>query len=444
MKTASYDYILKTVRENNILPVTSACSGGCIFCSHGNNPEGTEIFNLPSLTIEEIKGMAELLDGDKKIIIGESASRIIEGEPFIRKDMLEILKYLRKKYPSSAIEITSGGSQLDYNAVQELKKLSPIELNISLNSCTKEGRKLLHRGAWGTQAVDAVRYLKECEMPFHGSIVAMPDIVGYDDIEETAAFLSLNGALTVRIFVPGFSGLSDYKVDFISIRERLQQISDSLYELHGVPVLIEPPKINSLTPEVCGIIKGSPAAECGITKGDVILKVDDYSPLTRVDAYNRIYRSENPRTTYMRAGVTDTTTIMKKPNTASGLVFYYDIHPDTVVDIEKAVRKARSKTPLVITSELGYPILKLGLEALSSTNIDILPVDSKWFGGSIMCTGLLTSADIIQKVSEYTKEKDCDLLIVPALPFDQSGKDLSGRSFDDIENTLGIKTVMAW
>jgi molybdenum cofactor biosynthesis enzyme MoaA len=110
MKTASYGYILKTVQMYNILPVTSSCSSGCVFCSHKNNPVDIEVFNLPRLSFSEICDMAEFLDGSKKIVIGESASRIIEGEPFIREDMLDIIKYLRKKFSRAEIEITTGGS----------------------------------------------------------------------------------------------------------------------------------------------------------------------------------------------------------------------------------------------------------------------------------------------------------------------------------------------
>lgn len=442
MKIAPYGYILKTVQQHNILPVTSACSTGCIFCSHRNNPDNIEAFNLPKLSCSEVFDMAEFLNGEEKIVIGESASRIIEGEPFIRKDMLEILKHLRNKYASAEIEITTGGTYLTPGLIDEIKKLGRIELNISLNSCTDSGRRLLFKGAdfinaGSPRAVDAVRYLKDSGIPFNGSIVAMPEIVGYDDIRETISFLCLNGARTVRVFVPGFSRLSKYRPDYFEIRHALEEISGELYAVHNVPVLVEPPEIRNLDAEICGVIKDSIAYESGLKRGDVIVKVNDYVPFTRADAYERIYKEANPLITYNRDGIEGIAVMRKKAGTSPGAVFYYDIRPDSLTEIDNTVKKHKSKKPLVITSELGYPIVKLGLEKFLIKDIELLKVKNRWFGGSIMCAGLLTVHDIIYEISEQNEK--WDLIIVPSISFDIYGKDLSGHGFYEIEEKLGIK-----
>jgi len=442
MKMAPYNYILKIVQETNILPVTSSCTTGCIFCSHKNNPEGIEVFALPKLSFEEIVNMSEFLNKAKKIVIGESASRIIEGEPFLREDMMDILRFLRKKYPCTQIEITTSGTFLTQEVIEELAALNPVELNISLNSSTVEGRKLLHFGKDAQSAIKAVEYLKDSGIVFHGSIVAMPDIVGYEDIKNTIAYLCENNARTVRAFVPGFSGKSDFKIDFFEVRQRLREISDLMYGLYSVPVLIEPPVINDLEPEVCGTMKGSPACESGILKGDIIMKVNNYEPLTRVDAYNALCKNANPKVQLKRDESLLSIIIKKKPGVSPGAVFYYDINPDDVFDIGRAISKAKSENPLVITSELGYEIVKLGIEKLLNVNIDIWGIHNNWFGGTIMCTGLLTVPDMINGIKSRIEQKKPDLIIIPSLPFDINGKDLSGHYFSEIENAFGIKTVV--
>lgn len=456
MKTASFSYILKTVQQNNILPVTSSCGSGCIFCSHRNNPDGIEAFTLPYLTFDQIALMCEFLNENKKIVIGESASRIIEGEPFIRKDMLDIIKYVRRKFPIAEMEITTGGSFLTYEVLSELKGCMPLEINISLNSSSKRGRDLLHKGMASLNAVDAVRHMRDLAVPFHGSIVAMPDVVGYGDIENTIAFLCENGAKTIRVFAPGFSSFASFKADILGVRDRLLDISESMYSLYNVPVLVEPPKITCLDPEVCGVIKQSPAASAsasalaegapalvyGLEKGDVILSIDGYRPVTRVDAYEKLFKAQNPEVVFKRRGIKHRITIGKKANQPSGAVFYCDIHPQTILDIDRAVRKYKSKKPAVLTSELGYPIIKMGIEKLSETPSEIIAVKNRWFGGSIMCAGLLTVEDIISTASEYMKKASPDLILVPSAPFDAEGRDLSGKSFYDIEQALCVSVVV--
>ncbi len=49
---------------------------------------------------------------------------------------------------------------------------------------------------------------------FLGSIVAMPHIVGWDDVAKTVIFLSENGALSIRIFLPGFSKKTRKELQF--------------------------------------------------------------------------------------------------------------------------------------------------------------------------------------------------------------------------------------
>lgn len=443
MKIAPYDYILKIVQDTNILPITSSCTTSCIFCSHKNNPEGTDVYSLPSLSFEMIKEMVQFLRGDRKIVIGESASRIIEGEPFFRKDIVDILKYIRSAFPYTPIEITTSGVFFTEEAAEEIKRLEPVEINISLNSSNCIGRKLLFRGRELIEGVGAVEHLEKNNIRFNGSIVALPDLVGYEDIEETAAYLCKHGAETVRVFVPGFSRLSEFKIDAFSIRRNLQKISDSIYDMWHVPVLVEPPEIDNLNAEICGIIKSSAADSGGLLKGDIILKIDGYIPLTRVDAYQKLYDSKNPSLTVIRKGQIININIEKSANLSSGAVFYYDMDPETIYSIENSAIKYRAQSPAAVTSRLALNTLSMAMKKLVKNPVDIVCAESRYFGGSIMCCGLLTVTDMVEALQDAVKNRRVDLIILPPAPFDANGKDLSGKYYSEIEETLGIKTVIA-
>jgi NifB/MoaA-like Fe-S oxidoreductase len=136
--------------------------------------------------------------------------------------------------------------------------------------------------------------------------------------------------------------------------------------------------------------------------------------------------------------------MQKSSSTPSGAVFYYDIHPEEVKEIQKAISKNRSIKPLVVTSELGYPILKAGIDKILSREIDMVKVKNRWFGGTIMCTGLMTVEDIISGVKEHIVGENPDLIIVPSTPFDVNGRDMAGRSLYDIEDAVNIKTIVIY
>jgi molybdenum cofactor biosynthesis enzyme MoaA len=113
MKPAPFNLLLEAASKDNILVLTTNCSTACIFCSHNQNPPAVEAYYVNELTGDEIESLMEFLDGSRKIVIGESATRICEGEPFLRTDIINILQKLREKYTNTTIQITTSGIYLD-------------------------------------------------------------------------------------------------------------------------------------------------------------------------------------------------------------------------------------------------------------------------------------------------------------------------------------------
>ena len=436
MKVARKDMILHTVQCHNILPITSACNTACIFCSHKYNPLDLDVYKLPPLSLDDIRDMVTFLNKGKKIIIGESATRIIEGEPFVRKDILEILDIIRGDFKDEIIEITTNGTGLSEDIVKSLKQYEPLELNVSLNSSSEIGRENLLRDKKPIRAIEGIKLLKKYDIKYHGSIVAMPMVVGYDDIKGTIEFLDKYGCSTIRMFIPGFAKNSDVVFDFYDLREELNDFINEISKTLDTIVLLEPPIIEDLKARVYGVLKDSNAYNSNIVKDDIILKVNDKEVYTRVDAFNKIYNLKDPKLKILRGDKVLDITLKKDNKSSPGFIMHYDISYNVKEDILGIVNRYNSKNPLVLTSELGKNIIDM---LFKDTSINIDYVKNNYFGGSIKSAGLLVVDDIIEKINEIKNHYNPDLIIIPSNLFNYKDKDLMGKSYYDIEKRVGIK-----
>lgn len=435
MKQAPFNMLLETASRDNILVLTTRCSTSCIFCSHLQNPKEIEAYYVDELSRDEINTLIEFLDGSRKIVIGESATRICEGEPFLSEGIVETLGYIRQKHQKAPIQITTSGISLDSFMLSELQRIGGIELNISLNSSSIQGRAQLYRGHAHTAALEAIKQLREYRLPFSGSIVAMPHVVGWEDVEATVSYLAENGASTIRIFMPGYTRFTRGQLQPKDIREGLQKLVEGIRKRTETPVLLEPPLIRDLHAVVEGVLIESPAQKSGIKTGDVIEYIDGKKVTSRVDAYYRLFELENPKVEFLRAGDRCERIVEKRKNEASGMVFNYDIHPDTIKDIERVLARNKGRRCLIATSELAYGILAQCIQI--TENIRLEAVENGFLGGNIMCAGLLTVKDIEKHLlkSQILPE----VVLLPAVIFDKTGRDLLGIHFKELEETIGIK-----
>ncbi len=435
MRPAPFNLLLETASKDNILAVTTNCSTSCIFCSHLQNPEEINAFYIDKLSREQIDTLTEFLDGTRKIVIGESATRICEGEPFLRDDIMEILEDLRLKYSDTPIQITTSGIHLDEAVLSALKGLGNIELNVSLNSCSIQGREKLYRGKAHWSAVDSVKQLRHYGINYSGSIVAMPHLVGWEDIRDTVVFLSEHGAATIRIFMPGYTRFSKGVLPPEDIRSSLEEFTVELGKSIDTPLLMEPSGIKDLNAMVEGVLRGSPAWDSGIVKGDIILRVDGKKAISRVDAYYRTFKTRSPRLEVLRNGESRDITVNKPAKAPSGLVFNYDIHPEAIDEIERGILRNRGSRCLILTSELAHGILSGCIT--QNDRVKIEAVKNNYFGGNIMCTGLLTLSDIEAHLDSSVQRPE--VMLLPGIMFDSAGRDLLGRHFKEMEEALGIK-----
>ncbi len=438
--TAGYieSIILSGASEGNVLPLTSCCNLNCLFCSHRQNPPGAEVLRIAPRSMKEIEATISFLDPGRPVVIGESATRIIEGEPFTHPEIVEVLRLVRAAFPNTIIQITTNGSLLDEKKLEFLSRLGKIEICFSLNSCSETGRALLMGDSEPGRAVKSTGMMQEYGLPFHGSIVAMPHVVGWPDLENTVKHLCTCGARTVRVFLPGFTTISVPALRFKdNLWEQLNTFISRLRKETNVPLTCEPPLITDLRPEVTGVMAASPASNTGLRPGDVIEAVNGRPVLTRVHAFNLILeagivelvvvRNENEKVILK---------IDKKPGGKSGLVMDYDLDPRLLWEVNRIAQKYGSLKVLLLTSELAYPVINMALRKFCGENVEALTVKNNYFGGSIKCAGLLTVDDFRVALEKYFYANPAPkpaLIMLPGRAFDLRGRDIKGVFYGELQ-----------
>ncbi|WP_227764708.1 DUF512 domain-containing protein [Zhaonella formicivorans] len=444
-KKAPEHFILFAARQHNILTITSKCNVHCIFCSHRQNPPGVTTYYVEELSLEQVKEYAEYLDGTRKIIIGESATKISEGEPFTHPEIIPVLQYLRRRFPRTPLQLTTNGSLLTPEIIAELVKLSPVELYLSLNSVSRQGRLKLMADRRGP-GQGLLKMLAEAGLAFHGSLVAMPWIVGWEDLHDTVLALDRSGAKTIRIFLPGYTRLAPAGLRFPpGLWEQLSEFVVKHKQQISTPLTLEPPHLADLNPEVGGVIKGSPAAEAGLWPGDVILAINNEPPFSRVDAFHKLLAAGKAEIHVRRGKEQFALTLIKNNNEPSGLVMEYDLSREEAETIIQNVRKAGAGSPLLLASQAGYRVVKESLQKIApEAGVEVQQAANDFFGGSIITAGLLTVEDFQKhwlKMGTEAKNK-YDLLVLPAKAFDHRGQDLTGRSYWELQELTGIPVII--
>ncbi|MEW5784721.1 MAG: radical SAM protein [Bacillota bacterium] len=433
--------LVEAVRDHNVLPLTGRCNLSCCFCSHGQNPPGTQAYDFPAVEEWRLLELAAYLDPAKKIVIGESATRLREGEPLTHPQFTAILKQLRKNFPETPLQLTTNGSLLTKPVIELLASLAPLELIVSLNSAGVRGRRLLMNDPQPLQAARALDQLNAAGIPLHGSVVALPHLAGWDDLEQTLLFLNNAGAQTIRLLLPGFTRLSNPALlpppDFLA---RCRCLAGELRAVLNAPLLLEPAPIDHLEPVIEGALPGSPAAAAGLCAGDLIMSVDQVKPATRVEAFNAARRKRNPTVRFLRGGSRLEALLPKQRGESPGFIVSYDLDPDQVERVRRYLSPGRES--LMLTSPAALERWQWARDQFNLAGLCLLAVPSKFFGGSINCAGLLTVIDFL---SVLEHEKDAvfnQQVLIPAAAFDRGGRDMQGRHYSILQQTGALITLV--
>jgi len=420
--------IVEAIREHNVLPLTGSCNLSCIFCSHRFNPSGTKASSFNHLPLNSIQRLLQYLDPQKKIIIGESATRLREGEPLTHPHFFTIVEKLRQLYPQTIIQITTNGSLLTEEMIAKLAFLQPLEIIVSINSISVAGRKKLMADQDPLTALSSLELLERFKIKFHGSVVALPQIVGFDDLENTLIALDQAGSRTIRLLLPGFTRLAPAElIPSTGTTNIIYNTAEKLQQRLSAPLLIEPPVITDLKPVISGVISGSPADKAGLVVGDLIKAVNNKKPFSRVEAFRLLTEKDNPKLDLYRKGRSFSTLILKKKDVSPGITVAYDLDPDQVDRVQKKI-DPEGKT-LMLLSVPALQRWQIALQTSMIDNLDLLTVPSLWFGGTICCAGLLVVSDYRSALGSFSALASYSSILLPSASFDLSGYDLCGEHY---------------
>ncbi len=441
MVTASPSQIYHAMRRGNVLPVTSRCNLKCVFCSHHQNPPEVKAYRLPERKSREIIESFTYLSPYKKIVVGESATGIVEGEPFCYPGIKEVLKELRRRFSETEIQITTNGVFLEPNILSFLKSLEPLELVISIN--TLDRRREFLGDFSGSDVCGILKEIRDSGLKFHGSVVALPHLLGWDNLAKTIQALEDKGAMTIRVFLPGFTRLAPPSLVFEpSLWEKLHQFVSEIKETISTPIILDPPLLSDFKAQVEGVIRNSPAHRAGMKKGDEIQEVQGKEVSCRVEAFNITKNLENPTLTIKRNEEHLSVTLDKRAGEPPGFVIYSDVDPHQMDDLLSRLKGLKGQQALILCSELGYPLIKKFVKEnrQGKNRVMVKAVPNHFFGGSIMSAGLLVVADFIRVIENI--ETKPQVIILPQKPFDREGKDLLGESFLTISEKTGYPAIM--
>lgn len=435
-------------RRYGVLPVTSVCDVRCVFCSNRQNPPGIRTYQLPPTTAEQTAKTLDLMDDPPRIVVGESVTRIDEGEPFTHPALLDFLAMARERFPEAVLQVTTNGSLLTRERVRALAKLSPVEVILSLNSATEPNRRRLMGDPRPQRALAAADLLAEEEVPFQGSIVAMPHLVGWDDPARAAAFLDERGARLVRLFMPGFTRLAPPELRFpLSLWDDLARLVDQLAPSMRAPLLLEPPRLADLDARLEGVVADSPAARAGLRRGDIIRTVGGDEVFCRFDAHASATEAGPAELELDRPGGGRLKVVIdKRQDERPGFVAHYDVNPSRLHRAAGLLHDG-PRPALVLTSKLAETVIRLSLERVLEPEVmegvRVVVVEDAFFGGSIMAAGLAVVQDYLDALAgeERSGRPAPGLVLIPWEPWDQDRRDLTGRSIDELEAASGRARV---
>jgi uncharacterized Fe-S cluster-containing radical SAM superfamily protein len=468
--------------------LSSVCNFNCEFCYEKGNPEGFPIQNTTRMaTLSEVDTRLRYYDPVRRRGIFSVRSSI--NEPFVNKNAVEVLRRVRTASPNELLSFVSNGSLLSDEAIDAIAELSPIFFNLSLYSIDPEVRRRVLADPRPNAAEQAVRRLREVGVPFMANLVMWPSIP-FEDMERTIRFLDEQGAALIRVCLGGYSRYLSGDFERFETGTYWPKVVNAVEILRPsckAPVLIEPNNFvrRDDTPEIDGVIAGSPADRAGLKRGDRIVSVNGRPVFTRMQLASALRNASGAGATRFRPpGVS---AALNNVEAAKGLVLHLTLDQASSmqnVTLERHEPDAMASYPyaaiadfddflcgLVVTDGLQYSALKRAREiidlegaaktlvltstmmcgivremanksgAFAGRQVFIEPAQNNYFGGSINIGDLLVVSDFVEAIRRFREQGGApDLVLVPSSPFASSPwqRDLCGVPWTEIERISGV------
>ena len=418
-----WDYLLKSISNSNTLPLTSRCNLACIFCSNQQN-SGFPVLRVIERTVDEIMVACEFLDSKRPLIIGESATRYFEGEPFLYPEIMELLERLRNRYPDLQIKITTNGELLTKKCLEKLSLIGRIFLTVSINCLTFDDRSRYLKGKRSGNSI--LELLNDEGFDYSVSTVVFPRS-NSNSVEEEKSLFQLLECMeqykkTVRIFFAGLSAarMEKFKITPVQFDELQQKISlkvEGFRKKCSFPIIMEPHYIDGFEAYVEGVENSSGR----ILPGDIIMSVNGKSVVCGLEVVKK-YR--NSKKNYV--SIKNSEGILRekicldedekpiiRPGVSSRMLKWID----EFIEIEK---------------EAIIFVSKFAEKAFKSRYSNVFVPENRTFGGNIYCYGLFSFNDIDHAVKklEHEYKKTIKAIVNPAI-MDSQGFDIAGKTIFD-------------
>ncbi len=489
-------YILYSEAELNVLPLSSFCHDGCIFCSHKNTaPDDLRSSGFYGYrrSFEDVSEHIGFLDPEKRVVIGESATKISEGEPFMWKGVEKIILAVRSHIGKNLISITTSGGFIGDDLFNIINAAAPLEINFSLNSFNAKTRDRIVLDGRSAKAFENLERLSGYGESLKLSVSLMaineeitPLALIVEDIENLR---KISNIALIKVFLPRFAeGLfskffKNYD-EFTSYAERVSAVLSGINAFSRTPVVLEPlaPPDTKIT--VHAVTPDSRACLAGIRTGDEILSVNGRKPRSRSEAYRFITKTagkleltvnENKAAASNKSRNKTITfeDFDGKTEGAGGMIFISDISTydlDRFIEINGELA-AKGSEALALTTVISENYLRRVFLENNILNIKPAAVKSVNFKGNIDCTGLLTFKDIEtaiggtglknkesgtggerQKITktadgglDIQKNEEAELsrnIIIPGIMFDHLGFDLNGERLEDFKEKFETNFIV--
>ena len=199
--------------EKFILPIASVCGADCVFCFNKYNPMDMDLAS-GFRDMDDIQQAIELLGGDIPIHLGGESNGVVrqEGEPLLHPKIFEIMGMIRKKHPHTLVHIMTNATQLTEKFILKLLPFSPITFQISYHSNSQHNwcKILGIRAKKFLIAQNSFPLLQKYGIHCKTTIVAMPNLVGFDDIEGTISYLRQFTDI-INIYSPHYTDAANAK-----------------------------------------------------------------------------------------------------------------------------------------------------------------------------------------------------------------------------------------
>jgi wyosine [tRNA(Phe)-imidazoG37] synthetase (radical SAM superfamily) len=196
--------------SNNIL-LGSKCDNECKFCSSNQLPPHIKLAFLPQRSLEEVKKCVSLVDRESKVVIITEPHRILQGDPLNYPQILDVIKYIRKRCPKAAILVPNTlGVAIDRTMISVFSKVKKISFNISLVSTQKYNQDWMLNDAVRLRGViDQISKVPAITYGF--TIIAMAQFLPWKDIEETIFYLDRYKPRLITVYTYTYTDYSRYK-----------------------------------------------------------------------------------------------------------------------------------------------------------------------------------------------------------------------------------------